>query len=287
MRTPLALFALAAPLALTGCQKIKAIFDALPDLDEHLPSLSFGGIEVTELSFEGLSVDFLFHLDNPHPFSLTLDRLSYEVDLAGARLLEGSQDQGITMEATGSSDVRLPASFTFSEVFELAGALKGKDEVGFQIAGAFGVDTPVGPLDLPYQFDGALPVAHAPRFQLDGFRVGEVNLRGLTAGLEIDLEVSNDHGATVGFSGFQYDLSLSGNGVADGSIRSLESVAAGASRVVTLPVDISLRGLGSALIDTLVNKEPVDLGLAAEVTVETPLGDLPLAVDETVRLRAQ
>jgi len=56
---------------------------------------------------------------------------------------------------------------------------------------------------------------------------------------------------------------------------------------VTLPVDISLRGLGSALIDTLVNKEPVDLGLAAEVTVETPLGDLPLAVDETVRLRAQ
>ncbi len=266
-------------LLLAGCPKGK-----LPALDSFKPTLSFQKFELKGIDFDKADIDFIFKLDNPNPVGLNIASFDWKLDLAEQPFLDGVRDKGWDLPASGERNLRLPVQVAWQKLIDTGRAMKGQDEIPFTLAGRFTIDTPIGPLTLPYSHNGALPMLHKPELRLATARIANFNLLQQTARIEVDLGVKNEQASPVGFSKFDYKLALGGKQVATGKIPGLTDLTPGKEQIVTLPIDLKLVDLGAQVVQALKDKGPVDIGLLGDAAVRTPWGEAPLAIDRTQRL---
>jgi LEA14-like dessication related protein len=266
-------------VALAGCPK-----GSLPDLSGLKPKVKFERVRLDGIDFTKADTTFVFTVTNPNPVGIRVASFDYDLDVAGAGFLEGTNNDGLAIAASDDSKFRLPVTVVFADLLRLAQNLGDVDEVPFRIAGSFGIDTPLGVVRIPYEENGNLPVVRPPRIRVAGLRVTDFKPLQNRASLSLDLGVTHKGGAAVPLTGFNYSLSLGGSRVADGSRPQLATVAAGAEQTVSLPIDVNLTGLGTSIVSAIANKGPVDVGLAGGLTVGTPFGELPLRIDENGRI---
>lgn len=120
----------------------------------YTPDVDLEKIKFDQFSFEETSATLQLKLDNKNDFELGLNSLEYEVWLAdvsigGARLSKlvriGKKDQGV---------VELPISFRpkdfGSALWEM---IRGRG-TGYSMKGILDVDTPFGPMNLPFSKEG-------------------------------------------------------------------------------------------------------------------------------------
>lgn len=280
--SPLRLAALSflTPLLLAplSCGQLGALGDAL---EPYTPKISFKNLDLKSIDFTRINVDFVFSIDNPNPIEVKLDTFSYAFGLENVELLSGTNDDGIKLESRGSSALVLPMSLRFEDIFALVGAVKGKDDLGFSLAGDFGFRTPLGVAKVPFREEGRFPVVHAPDISLAGLRMGKLDILTQTASLNLDLGIKNESGGSaLAFSGLDYRVSLGQSSVAAGLVDAIPEVAPGVAQTVTIPINLNLRSLGSALVSAITQKKAVDVSVGATVQVGTPFGTIPLTIDE-------
>jgi len=271
----------AAPLV--SCGQLGQLADALKP---YTPKIHFKTLSLQGLSFSQIDVDFVFTIDNPNPLNVKLDTFSYALGLEGVRLVSGVNEQGVALKAKGSSELSLPVSLRFSDIFEAVSSAAGKDELDFALSGDFGFQTPVGMARVPFEEEGSFPVIHAPDVSLEGIRMGKLDLLKQTASLRIDIGLANPSGGSaLSFSGFDYNIALGDSPVATGLVNDIPEVGAGARQTVTIPLDLDLRSVGSAIVSAVTGKKALDVKLGATVQVGTPFGKVPLSVDESGNLK--
>ncbi|MCB9761326.1 MAG: LEA type 2 family protein [Alphaproteobacteria bacterium] len=282
-----ALPALLAPLLLlplAGCPKLGALGDALA---KYRPTVDFKEFKLRDISFDRADVDFTFEVRNPNPLEVNFSSFSYNLDLANHPFFDGVNPKGLHLEAKGLSELTVPVSVTFVDLLKTAGDIQGEDTVPYTFAGDFGFNTPLGELKIPFSKSGDFPVLRAPRLKLSKLRLDNFNLADQSARIELDLNLSHDQGSNLSFENFDYGLTLDGRSVATGRLRQLATVSAGQEKTVTLPVNLSLVDLGAALVNTLRNKSPVQVGLTASTDVGTPFGSVPWSLERSKRLSFQ
>lgn len=260
-------------LVLTGCEA----------LSDFVPRVSFDRLDVQTLSFEGTDIDFVFAVENPNPVGIGLESFSYDLNLEGSDFFDGDNPEGFQLAANDSSELSLPVSLIFAELFDTLQVTRGKDVLGFDLSGDMGFDTPAGVIDIPYSEDGDLPALRTPKFRFAGLRVPKVDLTSAT--IEVDLGVDNAQASTLFFDRFDYDLALAGRSVADGRVTSF-AADGNTESLVTLPITVSLLSLGDVVLDAVAGN-PIDLDLSATMDVDTPFGIIPLSIDETGKLSTQ
>jgi LEA14-like dessication related protein len=243
---------------------------------EIMPTVDFDTLDVTDISFQDIDVDFVFWVNNPNPIDIALDSLSYNLGFEAINVISGADSDGFNIRALTGSEFRMPVNLNFSDAWNAVEATRGEDMIDFSLDGSFGFDTEYGPLDLPYQTGGEFPALRIPSITLGALRVADVDIFGGTATVDIDMNVDNDHESDLNLDAFAYDITLDGNGVADGILNSLGSVAGASSATMTLPVEINLLSLGTSAYSAIVNGGSVDLGLNALMDVDTPFGVVPL-----------
>lgn len=274
-------------LPLFGCAKLADLAKVI-DVEELTPKVTFKKVKVDDVDWKGADATFLFKIDNPNPLDIEVASFSYDLDIAGNDLISGKNQEGVHLASQGSTQMQLPASLVFADLLSLADSQKGQDSVPFKLKGTFGFDTPLGEISIPYEEEGELPVLRPPTFELQAFRVGELSLTRQTATLELDLGVTNAQSENaLTFSNFAYDIALSGTDVASSEVASLGKVGAGKTETVTLPIELNLLNLGTTIVSAITNKTQLKVALDAKVDVETPLGPLPLTVDETGKLELE
>ena len=261
---------------LTGCE----------ELEPYLPTVSFQTLDVDSIDFQAAEVDFVFQVDNPNPIDVGLSSFSYDLGLEGVHLLAGDNEEGFQLEAADASELRLPVNLSWQETFETIQATRGKDNVGFGLAGHFGFDTPLGEARIPYDEEGDFPALRTPKFQFKNLRATGINLLTQTASLELDLGVDNEHGSSLFFDRFDYGIQLNGQPLASGLVNTFE-VQSDTEGELCLPIDINLLTAGTTIVNAITNGGAVDVGLGANMDVETPFKDLqgnpvivPLSIDE-------
>lgn len=269
-------------LTLAGCKK----FDLGGiDIRQYLPKVRFQKMRIERVDWNGMDTNFRFQVENPYPVGLKLASFDYDLELQESPFLKSASQVGLDLAAGATSPMDVPARIEFADVFALVKDLNGSDEVAWGLAGTFGVDTPAGTVDVPFDQAGTFPTLKAPKIQPKAIRVSSVNLLRQVARVEVDLGVTNralSH--TYGMKDLAYGIDLGGARVADGTLADLQ-VAAGETTTVTLPVDLNLLQLGGTLVNAVTQKKPLDVRLDAGLKVNTPLGAIPLQVDETVNLR--
>jgi LEA14-like dessication related protein len=250
------------------------------EFSQFLPSVSFDGLEIRALTFEQADVDFVFQVENPNPVRLSLASFDYALELEDVPFLEGDNPEGFTLEPNGGSQLVLPVTLGYEDIWNTIQATRGEDVVDFLLSGAMGFDTPAGNIHLPYSEDGDFPALRTPEFSFSDVRVASFDLFSGTADLEVDLGVDNELGSTLFFENFDYDLTFDDTPVASGLVPSFD-VDGATTGTVTLPVSVDLFSLGAGVVDAIVSGGTLDLGLDAAMDVDTPFGIVPLSIDET------
>lgn len=267
-------------LPLAGCPKL----GKFPGLAQYTPKLHFQKVQMRSVTFQGADADFVFQLTNPNPVAVKVASFTYDLNVAGADFAQGDNTKGLNVLARGNSELRLPVAVKFADLIRLGQATRGQDSVPFQIKGTFGFDTPLGTVRVPYQDAGQIPVLRPPKVRLASLKVTQLNVLRHNARLELDVGLTHQQGASMDFHDIGYQVALGGNQVATGDVADAGAVAPGKETIVALPLNIDLLQVGTTIATAIARKQPVNVGLGANMQVGTPLGQVPLKVNEATRL---
>ena len=252
------------------------------ELAAYLPTVSFNRLDVNDVDWEMADTNFVFTVDNPNPVDVTLASFDYDLAFGGISWASGDDPDGLTLGASGSSEVSLPVSVVFQDLYDMVQATRGEDTIDFELAGSFGFNTPLGLIELPYDAGGGFPALRTPDFAYDSVTVGDLSFSGATVNL--NLNVDNAHASTLDFTNFAYAVSLEGYDIGEGSLASLGAVDGSTTGALTLPIEVDFGDAGYALYEALTSSK-INVGLAASTDVDTPFGIVPLALDESGQVR--
>ncbi len=262
-------------LLLTGCGG---------DLSGFLPTVKFSHFNVNDLDFEHIDTDFVFTVDNPNPVGVPLDRFQYDLSLMDVSIISGDDPNGLELVADGQSDIALPVSLNFASIYDAITATRGEDDVGFGLAGNFGFDTDIGPVDITYDESGDFPALRTPKFTVGKLKVGAIGASSVDFGLDVD--VDNDHGSTLGFTDMGLKVKFAGVQVGNGSIAEVGDVEGASTKTLELPFSVDYADAIDA-IAAIASGEKLKVDLDADVTVSTPFGPVPLHIDEGGNVEVQ
>ncbi len=268
-----------ALLALTGCEGWEDF-----ELDPYMPTVSFQRVDVHGVDWEGVDADFVFDVNNPNPVDVGMARFDYNLAFEGVDWLNGDDPDGLVLTAEGASELALPVSMQFASLWEMVQAVRGEDQIEFGLDGSFGFDTPLGPLDIPYDELGGFPAPRKPGLSLKQVKLDSLSLQG--AAFDIELDVDNDHGSTLMFENLDYELSLAGVDVGGGFLGSWGEVEGAHTRTLSIPIEVSFADAGTALYQVLQG-DKLKVDLVGTVDVDTPFGLVPLDFERSQKVAIQ
>lgn len=277
------MFSLMPILMFTGCPKVLQDLD----LDQYKPTVRFKNLDVQDVNFQGADTEFVFNVRNPNPISVTLANLTYDLDLAGVNFFTGQKPDGMSLDATADTELRIPVNVNFANLIKLAGDIKGKDNVPFGLKGNIGFNTPIGVIELPYDESGEFPMLQKPDISFQGLRVTDLAVLQNRASLGLDLNVTHKQASILNFQDFKYDMYLKGTKVGGGTIAQFATIEPNETGVVTIPIDLNLLEAGTAIVSAIKDRDQIKVRLDADLNVDTPFGVLPLDLDKSKMLQLQ
>ncbi len=106
---------------LIGCESLTKSF--LKD-----PEVTVVGVDVTDITMSEISLSVNMNVKNPNSIPLRLDRVTYQFNISGDTVTEGTMTDGLQVPAGGENNLRLPLKFKFSTI---SGILQGLMQSSF------------------------------------------------------------------------------------------------------------------------------------------------------------
>ncbi|ONK79766.1 uncharacterized protein A4U43_C01F9860 [Asparagus officinalis] len=120
----------------------------------YKPRVELQKIKLADFSFEETSAILHLNIDNKNDFDLGLNSLEYEVWLGEVRIGGARLANSTAIEKNGSGVVEIPISFRPKDFGSaLWDMIRGKG-TGYTMKGCIDVDTPFGPMNLPFNKEG-------------------------------------------------------------------------------------------------------------------------------------
>ena len=106
--------------------------------------------------------------------------------------------------------------------------------------------------------------------------------------LKLQFNVDNEHASNLIFTNFDYQLKLGDSPVISGFVDGLDELISGssgaqanASKVLSIPIQISTLDTISNLWDVFTGAQDLDIDFVGITDVDTPFGVVELSIDET------
>lgn len=226
------LFVLALMFVVAGCGQL---FEK--------PRVSVKRVDLTSVSFQGISFDVVFNVENPNVIGLDLAQLSYQLTVDNHPFVAGGANRALHVPAQGVGELHLPVSFRFLDLAEALASLFQKAIVPYSISTTLGFGTPVGVVNVPIAHAGTFPVPRIPTINIARAAVGSVSAGG--ADVSIALQLHNPNAFVLPISNMNYRVTLDGAAIASAGTGPL-SLAAGATQqlAVNAHADFVQAGLG-------------------------------------------
>jgi LEA14-like dessication related protein len=232
--------ALAATLLAAGCAEVGKVIGAAFEK----PRLTLVGWEPTEADLDGVTIALHWRIENPNGVGLKVTDLEYRLDVESHQAVSGATRSPIAIPSRGAAPFDLPLRVRYREVAGLVGEIFKKPELAWSVEGRVGIDTPVGPILLPFSHQAKVAAPRPPRLSLTGLSVHDIGLTSLT--LDVRLALENPNVFPVPGGALSYALRVAGAEVASGATHPLSGVAPGKTQPITLPVRLSYGAAGEA-----------------------------------------
>jgi len=260
----LILISLILPCFLYGCAILREAIQK--------PTVEFQDFSITNIDFAEVGTMFDFKVKNPNPVGVKLGGFDYRFIIEGNQFLSGNNPKEVLLKSGGESIISIPISIKYLDVYKTASALKGNDNIPYQLAGDIYFNTPIGRLQVPFSKRGNLPALKMPKVSL-----GEVKLKALSltkADIEFDINFHNPNAFGVSLNNFNYNLALNKGQIAKGTVKHTE-LAKKVSNTLHIPVTLNFIEIGRAAY-SIMTKKTVDYQLRGAAKLITPWKELDL-----------
>ena len=142
------------------------------------PDVKLQKVDVTNVDFQGANLEALLQVTNKVPVGITIGKISWGVSLEGNKLVAGELTNGLTIDGKATAPVKVPFALKFEDLFKISQKYKDQDTAPYRLEGTMAIDTPIGPVTIPFHHDGTVPVLKIPEVDLARVEVRGVNLLG-------------------------------------------------------------------------------------------------------------
>ena len=208
-----------------------AVFPAGCDQLFTKPTVTVERVDLTAISFTGISANIVFRVENHNAIGVDLAKLVYQLTVDNHPFVQGAANNPLHVPAEGIGQLTLPVSFKFTELAEALVSIFQKKQVPYTIATQLGFGTPLGVLTVPISHAGTMPVPQLPSLAIGDAAVGGVNLSG--ASLSVTINVHNNNTFAVPVGALKYDLTINGAPILSAATAPAQLAANG-----TLPLTI-------------------------------------------------
>jgi len=234
------------------------------------PSVEFSKMSIQNITFDGVTLLFDFDVTNPNSRDINAEKYTYEFFINDRSFISGEETEPITVGKESTTQVQVPVSMRFSEVYEAFGSLVREDSISYQMATDVSFDMPiVGTRNVPVQASGNLPIPKIPRIELGDFEVKRLSLAG--AEVEATFRVTNPNAFRIALTGASYVLDVNGSNWLDTTLDELIEISGNESRTITIPVRLNASQMGSALLDIMAGERDFSYKLRGTADVSADL----------------
>lgn len=235
-----------------------------------VPTARVDGLTVTRLGWTGADAQVQVSVDNPLPVAIPVGGLRWSLSVDDTPLLTGERPRGQVLAPGAVTQVALPLSVTYADA--VAAGSGDEDRATVALEAELSLDTPGGPVALPLSFEVETPPFDAPSVRVVDTAVG---LRDGDVVLGVEMLVELPLGTEARSLGWSASLN-------EARLGSGEAVIGGGGHLV-LPIAVDPLRTAQAAMWVLTG-HPSTLGLSWSGTVDSALGEIPLAMDHELSL---
>ncbi len=251
---------------------------------QRRPRVTLEGVDVVDVTFQAATLKARLAVENRIPVSIGLAKVEWAVAIEDRSLGQGEITSPVQVPANGSTPVEVPFTVAFADLYRILEAYRDRDEAPYRLDGKLAVDTPLGPLSLPFRHHGTLPVLKVPAVDLVSVKASRVNFAG--AELELGFKVKNPNTVALAVETLDYDVRLAGLRLADGRLRKGFDLPAKGHGAFSAEVRLSFAQVTTA-VQQVLGRSSADYSVGGNFSARTPWGSVttPYSKSGTVRIQ--
>ena len=114
------------------------------------PKVSFASAQVRDANADGATLVIGLNIENPNGIALTVDKLTYALELGGRKVATATVDKIASVAAHTTSKIEIPVPFRYNQVFASILDLISKGTAGYKVVGS----AQIGIFNLPFDHSG-------------------------------------------------------------------------------------------------------------------------------------
>ena len=201
-------------LFVTGCAELLQL---LQQSNMKKPNATVVDAQLTGLSFSKADLLFNVKIDNPNNVAISLAGLDYGLTIDQKSLFSGTKNDPLNIDANGSSNVQIPLSLAFEDIYKAVKSLTDKEKSIYNFEGGVSFDLPVlGKFRLPISKSGELPLLKLPKVKIKDISMKSLSWSG--ANMQLDIAVKGSGGLNLFLDKLDYGLNIAGKKWISGDI---------------------------------------------------------------------
>jgi LEA14-like dessication related protein len=179
----------------SGCALLEQFLRGEPPKE---PTARITGARLAAISFSEVDMVFDLEVSNPNEVEVSLAGFDYDLQLNERPFLNGSNEEGFTLSAGGSTTIELPVTLVYREVFELLTSVPEDRETPYALEVGFTFDVPgLGDVRVAANREGTVPVVELPSLSLGSLRMEAIDFSGASMLLTATVENPNSFGGRL------------------------------------------------------------------------------------------
>jgi LEA14-like dessication related protein len=236
------------------------------------PSAQITDTKITGLSFTDVDLLFDVNIDNPNNVSIDMAGVDYDLKINNYALVKGNQNEPLSINALGSSGLKIPVSINYKDLYQAVKSLSEKNNSAYAFEGGLSFNLPVlGNIRVPISASGEIPLLRVPKIKLN--KIALKSYSWSSASLELDMAITNYAGVNLTFDKLNYGLNIAGNSWVNGNLAEQITLNPNGERIVKIPFRLNFIEMGRSLYDIVVGDADLNYSFdgSADVLVDHPL----------------
>lgn len=203
------------------------------------PRLELSAMQITDMSKEKTMGNCILLIDNPAPVGFEADSLSYELYIAGEKVMESTYPKAIDLDANDSSVITLPVTIRNETLVQTLRKLEeqGADSTDYTMKTLVYTHLPfLKDKPLKLEISKELPVYRIPEVKLLDTDLDKLGLNQTKMTLKV--EITNPNVFPYVFRDTYYQMTLNGDKFTEGSLPQVINIPAQGKATLDIPVEV-------------------------------------------------
>ncbi|OGI09528.1 MAG: hypothetical protein A2Y40_09080 [Candidatus Margulisbacteria bacterium GWF2_35_9] len=232
------------------CLVVVIIMSLIACIEIQKPTVKYERVEVTDMNFEKLKINFIYSIANPNPIGIENAFYNYKLEINNQDFVE-SLDTQFSLSAGNTSTIMLPIEIKYENVFATGTSFinslaNGTASVPYKISGQFKLNFIAFPFTIPFTAEGSIPLPKLPGISLDSVKMGSIGMTDVQ--LNINMKVSNENEFPIPINELIYKFKIGNMIVASGTTASKEEISGKGQKSIFMALHINPMSLGQSII---------------------------------------